>query len=310
MFGLFKRKKKVDDRFSQPLSPEADKFLAEALEEYGRKEEALEKEWCANACAEYALNQDTGLFHIKLEDGRTWEADAQILGSYNEDDQTWQWAWGNPHCAEIWSRDSKIVRETGKRLGVWYLHELPGQPMPGPEFVAYFCAIGMKASDSPGMFEARDGSVVIFVMLKNLRWVDAEAHASAAASVREKGAGNLTSMIREIKAGRDEILPSWIELFGRSEVHVISIDKNDPSRLFVIGPKDDKNYIAVFTDEEGLKKAVANRGDVLFPITINGKVLLQQAKDAGRGLIINPTDEAASVPLPAQMMSAFLEAIA
>jgi hypothetical protein len=94
---------------------------------------------------------------MKLNDGTSWEADAQILGSYNEDDHTWLWAWGNPHCAEIWSRDSKIVQEVGKRLDIWYVHELPEQPMPGPEFVAYFCAIGMKGSKSIGIFEAHDG---------------------------------------------------------------------------------------------------------------------------------------------------------
>src|SRR5688572_4311001 len=125
MFGLFKKKKQADERFSQPLSPEADKFLAEALEEYGQKEAALEQGWQLSAAAHYALNDETGLFHMKLEDGRAWEADAQILGSFNEDDQTWQWAWGNSDCAEIWSRDSKIVQEAGKRLDIWYLHELP-----------------------------------------------------------------------------------------------------------------------------------------------------------------------------------------
>src|SRR5262245_54325649 len=107
MFGLFKKKPKVDDRFSKPLSPEADKFLAAALEEYGQKEDALEQQWHLSTCSEYALNDQTGLFHLKLEDGRSWEADAQILGSFNEADQTWQWAWGNTQCAEIWSRDSK-----------------------------------------------------------------------------------------------------------------------------------------------------------------------------------------------------------
>ena len=47
------------------------------------------------------VNDETGLFSMKLEDGAAWEADAQILGSFSEDDEGWQWAWGNPHCAEI-----------------------------------------------------------------------------------------------------------------------------------------------------------------------------------------------------------------
>jgi hypothetical protein len=33
----------------------------------------------------------------------------------------------------------------------------------------------VKASESVGWYEVRDGSVVIFVMLKNLRWTHAAA---------------------------------------------------------------------------------------------------------------------------------------
>jgi hypothetical protein len=309
MFGLFKKKKKVDERFSQPLSPEADKFLAEALEEYGQKEEALEQSWRLSACAEYALNDETGLFHMKLNDGTSWEADAQILGSFNEDDQTWQWSWGNPHCAEIWSRDSKVVQAAGERLGIWYVHEIWDFPVPGPEYVGYLNAIGIKASESAGWYEVRDGSVVIFVMVKNLRWTAAEAHSAAAAEAHERQEQELTAGIRLIKAGQDELIPAWNKQFARSEVYVISIEKDNPSNLLVLGPKDAKNLIAVFTDQAALQKAAGNRQDVLFPITINGKALLEQARDSGRGLIINPTDESAAVPLPPKMMAVFLEGI-
>ncbi len=309
MFGMFKKKNTSDERFSKPLSPEADKFLAEALEDYGQKEKALEQDWRVSECAEYALNEETGLFQMKLNDGTAWEAEAQILGSFNEEDQTWQWAWGNPHCSEVWSRDSKVVQEAGKRLDIWYVHEVPGMPLPGPEFVAYLCAIGMKASESTGMFEAHDGPVVIFLMLKNPRWTSGEAYASATAQVQEQVGAGLAEMIRLIKAGEQNLLPAWMKQFAQSDVHVISMDKDDPSKLFVIGPKDDKNYIAVFTDKAQLDGAVRDRTNVLFPHPINGKALIEQARSNNRGLIINPTDESASVPLPAKMMGAFLEAI-
>lgn len=309
MFGLFKKKKIAAEKFSQPLSPEADKFLAEALEEYGQKEEALEQGWHLSACTEYALDDGTGLFHMKLNDGTAWEANAQILGSFNEEDQTWMWAWGNPHCAEVWSRDSKVVQETGRRLGIWYVHELAEMPMEGPEFVAYLCAIGMKASESTGMFEARDGSVVIFVMLKNLRWISGDEHAQAATAAKAKQEGYLTETIRLIKAGQEDLIPVWMKHFADAEVYIISTDKDDSSKLFVIGPKEDKNYIAVFTDRAGLDKAVGTRTDVLFPLAINGKALLEQARDSGRGLIVNPTDPSATVPLPAKMMAKFLEGL-
>jgi len=309
MFGMFKKKKKADERFSQPLSPEADKFLAEALEEYGQKEEALEQGWRLSACAEYALNDETGLFHMKLDDGTSWEADAQILGSFNEDDSTWQWAWGNPHCAEIWSRDSKLVKAAGEQLDIWYVHEMWDFPVPGPEYVAYLNAIGVKASGSAGWYEVRDGSVVIFVLLKNLRWTTDAAHSAAAVAAHERQELELTAGIRRIKAGEDDLIPAWNKQFARSEVYVISIAKDDPSKLMVLGPKDQKNLIAVFTDKAGLEKAIGGRDHILFPIEINGRALLEQAKDSGRGLIINPTDESAAVPLPPQMMGVFLEGI-
>lgn len=308
MFGFFKKKKQADERFSQPLSPEADEFLAEALDEFGQKEEALEKKWRLSTCAEYALHDETGLFHMKLEDGKAWEADAQILGSFNEEDQGWQWAWGNPHCAEIWSRDSKIVRETGKRLGIGYLHELPMHPVPGPEFVAYLCAIGLKASKSTGMFEAQDGSIVIFIMLKNLRWTTGKAHTAAAAEAKVREGESLTDGIRKINAGQDDILPAWLDHFGRSEVYVISVEKDKPQNLLVLGPKGEKNMIAVFTDKTGVKKAVGDRRDTLFPMAVNGGALLKKAQATSRGLIINPTDESAMMPLPPEMIAAILDA--
>jgi hypothetical protein len=111
MFGLFKKKKKADERFSQPLSPEADKFPAGALEEYGQKEEALEQGWRLSACAEYALNDETGLFSMKLDDGRAWEADAQIRNIMERRKVTRlrSCIWSAP-CADSMIRKSPIRR--------------------------------------------------------------------------------------------------------------------------------------------------------------------------------------------------------
>jgi len=48
---------------------------------------------------------------------------------------------------------------------------------------------------------------------------------------------------------------------------------------------------------------------ILFPVAINGRALLEQARDTGRGLIIIPADESAAVPLPPKMMAVFLEGL-
>ncbi len=76
-----------------------------------------------------------------------------------------------------------------------------------------------------------------------------------------------------------------------------------------MGPPDDKNFIAVFTSRAAVQKAVGDGQNILFPVTLNGKTLLEQARAAGRGICINPTDETATVPLPAEMMAKFLNAL-
>src|SRR6184192_1875792 len=72
MFGLFKKKKQVDARFSQPLTPEAEKFLAEALEEYQQKKDALERDWHESANVDSELDDAAGVLRVKLADGSGW----------------------------------------------------------------------------------------------------------------------------------------------------------------------------------------------------------------------------------------------
>ena len=95
--------------------------------------------------------------------------------------------------------------------------------------------------------------------------------------------------------------------FAVSDVYVINLTKDD--RWMLLGPPEDKNYIAVFTDDAILEAAVRDRGDVVAPIAINGRDLLEKARDSRRGLIINPTDDNASVWLPANMMGPAVEAL-
>ena len=158
--------------FDTPLSPEADKFLAEACAEYEAKREALEEgEWRLTSCAGWDLDDVNAVVTVRFEDGSEWQADAQFLGSYSVADKSWQWAWDSPDIGEHLSKDSLIVRESGERFGLRYLVMGGGCfSIPGPDTVQYFCAIGMKATDSMGVMEAGAEDMAGFIMLKNLRW--------------------------------------------------------------------------------------------------------------------------------------------
>ena len=169
MFNIFKNKKPPEIQAETPLTAEADKFIDTALAEYHPKQEAMESEWRVSSHTEFEMDPDSGQFSITLSDGTSWRADAQILGTFHDEDQTWQWAWSNPDRAEVVSRDSLMVKEVGQRLGicylVWGIHRVPHA-----KAVDYLCAIGVKASGATGIFLSQDGPLTMFFTLKNLRW--------------------------------------------------------------------------------------------------------------------------------------------
>ncbi len=125
-------------------------------------------------CVDWGFDPESATVTVAFADGSQWQAAAQFLGTYAIEEQTWQWAWDSPDMGEVLSRDSQKVRELGKRFGIGYLQLGGGSfPLPGKQFAQYLCAIGLKATDSVGIMEAGSGSVVGFVLLKDLRWTKA-----------------------------------------------------------------------------------------------------------------------------------------
>jgi hypothetical protein len=179
MFQFFRKKKKPDPdaSFREPLSPEADRFLAEACAEYeGKRDALLTGEWRLTSCQDWDFDIPQALVTVKFADGSEWQADGQFLGSYSFDDQTFQWAWDSPDMDDHLKRDSQLVKEAGERFNIRYLLLGGGCfPLPRPEFVDYLCAIGLKATGSAGVMEAPAENMAGFIMLKNLRWTKALA---------------------------------------------------------------------------------------------------------------------------------------
>ena len=152
-----------------PLSPEADKYLGEATAEFNTKQEALRREWRFDTYKNWGYDQFSGILRLDFADGAQFNADGQILGSYAAGNHSWEWAWNNPHVETAMTRDSQMVKEAGKRLGISYL--VTGMvPAPNEEFVSYLCAIGLKATNSIGVFRGKAGPIAVMIILKNPRW--------------------------------------------------------------------------------------------------------------------------------------------
>ncbi len=175
MFNPFKRKVKLHASIEEQLTPEADKFLADAMTEYKLKSEALlSGEWRLSECADWGFDPEAAIVTVVFADGSKWQADAQFLGSYSTKGRSWQWAWDSPDVGEFLSRDSLLVKSLGEEMGIGYLTLGGGSfALPGPEFAEYLCAIGVKATGSAGVMEADAGRMIGFILLKHLKWTSA-----------------------------------------------------------------------------------------------------------------------------------------
>ena len=171
MFGLFRRKRTKDPEidFDAPLSPEADKYLADASTEFNAKQEALRRDWRFGTATRWAWDPPTGLFTLDFADGAQFAADGQLLGSHSPQDSSWEWAWNKPRLEATAMKDSKLVKTLGEKLGLPYL--IRGMvPIPGPLWVTYLSSLGVKATDSIGVYLGNTGDLKVAITLKNPRW--------------------------------------------------------------------------------------------------------------------------------------------
>jgi hypothetical protein len=178
MLSTVKRKKpSAQFDFDAPLSPAADHFLAEATAEFNLKQNALKTNWRFGQHKQWGFDQGSGILKLEFADGAELHFDGQILGSYSPSQRSWEWAWNNLWVEPAMARDSKRVKQIGTKFGIAYL-QAGLVPLPDGEFVSYLCSIGLKATDSLGVYRGKCEPVDVIILLKNPRWA---RRASAAA---------------------------------------------------------------------------------------------------------------------------------
>jgi tetratricopeptide (TPR) repeat protein len=117
----------------------------------------------------------------------------------------------------------------------------------------------------------------------------------------------LTAGIGMIKAGARQALPGWLKLFGQSDVFVVSAQQRNPQTAFVFGPKGDHSYVAVFTQLHLAQECLREFPMLKFAMKLSGVDLLHLAKNAQKGIWINPLNSACNVQFPAEAMDRFIQ---
>jgi hypothetical protein len=155
--------------FSSPLTPKADKLLAEAVAEFDGKQRRLRDEWRIDSHVRWEFNPGNAMLRLDFADGNAWHADAQLIGTFCVSDASFEWAWNNPRFPNNITRDSCKVRKEGDELGLAYLRK--GMiPIKDREFLSYLCAIAVKVTNADGVFRGGGDDVHTLFAIRNQAW--------------------------------------------------------------------------------------------------------------------------------------------
>ena len=158
-----------------PLSAEAEKYIAEATAEFNAKQEALRRHWRFGSFNHLEYDETKGILKLGFSDGAELQADGQLLGTYSPAGCSFEWAWNSPRFNDSVTRASKQVKNLGKYLGIAHLH-IGTVPVPSDDILAYYVAIGAKATESAGVLTARRGEVEMVIAVMNPQWTKIPTH--------------------------------------------------------------------------------------------------------------------------------------
>ena len=147
------------------LSPDADRWLDEAGEEFNLKQATLQRQWLGQF-DRWEFNASTGVLTLFHPDGSRSLAAAEILGSFSPEEATWEWAWNNPNMPARFTQKSLGAKNIGEQLGLEYLvHGIVPVRDDAEELTSYLCSIGVKASAAAGIFRGGDERLPMYFLI-------------------------------------------------------------------------------------------------------------------------------------------------
>ena len=131
-------------------SDEAFDQLKQASMEELRLKTQAHTVWGIDKVDRWDIDQSVGQLVFSNRDGTTAKCSAQIIGSYNSADRSWQWAWANPSVVDNLKTDSLKVKDYGEKNGFEKLTQAEWQ---GSEDDAWaMAAIACKICGSQGIY--------------------------------------------------------------------------------------------------------------------------------------------------------------
>jgi hypothetical protein len=136
-------------------------FQRMSVEELVLKTQAHKEAWGLGKIDRWDLSQDTGELVFSLPEGMKAVCPAQIIGTYNSQDQTWLWAWANPSTDEKLRADALKVRKYGEEH---HIERLTKSKWKGTEDDAWaMAALAVKLCGEQGAYRGPAGATYVFI---------------------------------------------------------------------------------------------------------------------------------------------------
>lgn len=166
--GLFK------DIFGSKPKPDLQAFertVDQAMEELQLKTSAHDGAWHIGN-AKWEVDQDKGTIVFTSNNGIVATCDVQIIGTRNEDDGSWMWAWDHPSVPPELQKHAMRVREYGSENN---FNWLTTQMIQCPEDKAWqLTALACKLNGAQGAYRGPAGQTSVYMTFDNVRLTKAE----------------------------------------------------------------------------------------------------------------------------------------
>jgi hypothetical protein len=160
-FGrIFRGRNKAID-YPATLAPEIEKAM-NGLRALTAAHESL---WQIGQ-ASWSVDQDTGKIIFVSPKGMRVEAPAQIVGTYNTQDNTWLWGWDNPSVHPALANDARKALEYGRQHGY---DILTTRKLACPESQCWeLAALTCMLCGSQGVYRGPAGTALVFLTFGKL----------------------------------------------------------------------------------------------------------------------------------------------
>ncbi|HSS19810.1 MAG TPA: hypothetical protein VLL54_07025 [Pyrinomonadaceae bacterium] len=151
--------------FAQAQGPIPADFAAlqkASLKELQLKTDGHIKTWGLDKIERWDLSQDSGELLFTLPGGFKAVSPAQIIGTYNSEDQTWLWAWANSSIEEKLQVDALKVRKYGEEH---HIERLTKAKWIGTEEDAWaMAALAVKLCGEQGAYRGPADATKVFIV--------------------------------------------------------------------------------------------------------------------------------------------------